>query len=138
MIGYRNDRYRSFGFTAAKLDDLLNWVPARLAGLMIALAAIATPGAKFGTALKVMFADARKHRSPNAGWPEGAMAGAIGVSLAGPRRYGQQVVDDEWIGRKGRARATAGDVRRALVVYSFACLINGGVIALFWAGMNFR
>jgi adenosylcobinamide-phosphate synthase len=138
MIGYRNDRYRSFGFTAAKLDDVLNWVPARIAGLLISLAAIAAPGANPLRALRVMVTDARKHRSPNAGWPEGAMAGAIGVALAGPRRYGSQVVDDEWIGGKGRARATAADMRKALVVYTFACIANGLVVLALWAGTRFH
>ncbi|MRG70888.1 cobalamin biosynthesis protein CobD [Alphaproteobacteria bacterium HT1-32] len=133
MIGYRNDRYRSFGFTAAKLDDLLNWVPARLSGLILVLAAIVTPGAHAGPAFRVMLRDAGKHRSPNAGWPEGAMAGALDVALAGPRRYGSQVVDDDWIGGKGRARATVRDLRRALVLYTFACVIHAALIAGLWA-----
>jgi adenosylcobinamide-phosphate synthase len=79
-------------------------------------------------ALKVMLRDAGKHRSPNAGWPEGAMAGALGLALAGPRRYPETVVDGSWIG-DGRARATETDINRALYLYAVACLINGLMVA---------
>ena len=75
-------------------------------------------------ALKVMLRDARRHRSMNAGWPEGAMAGALNLALAGPRRYAKQVVKDPWIG-DGTAQARVGDIRRALYLYAVACLING-------------
>ena len=89
MIGYRNARYLTFGFIAAKCDDLLNIVPARLTALLICVAA-ALRG--HGTrALTAMLRDGRHHASPNAGWPEAAMAGALGVWLAGPRRYSNRV-----------------------------------------------
>jgi len=133
MIGHLSPRYRSFGWAAARFDDLLNLVPARLSGTLIALAAAVTPQAggwhKGGTALRLMLRDAGKHRSPNAGWPEAAMAGALGLALAGPRRYADRLVEDPWIG-DGRARATPQDMRRALAVFVVACGVQAAVIAL--------
>jgi adenosylcobinamide-phosphate synthase len=112
MIGHRTERYLHFGRAAARLDDALNLVPARLSGLLIALAS----GAKAGAAFRAIRADARKHRSPNAGWPEAAMAGALGLKLAGPRTYPEETVDAPFIG-PGTPDAGAGDIRRALRVY---------------------
>ena len=129
MIGYRAPRYRAFGWAAARLDDLANLVPARLAGLFLACAAVSVPDANAWRGLRTMIEDAGKHRSPNAGWPEAAMAGALGLSLAGPRRYPGIVVDDPWIG-SGTARATARDVTRALSLFVGACVVNGVVVAV--------
>ena len=128
MIGHMTPKYRAFGMAAARMDDILNLIPARLAGLFVALAAAFAPTAHPGRAVKVMLRDASKHRSPNAGWPEGAMAGALDLALAGPRRYAKNVVSDPWIG-DGTARAGANDISRALYVYWVACLINGGWVA---------
>jgi adenosylcobinamide-phosphate synthase len=128
MVGHRSQRYRAFGWASARLDDAMNLVPARFAGLLIGAAAIAVPKASAGRGLRMMLRDASKHRSPNAGWPEAAMAGALGLSLAGPRRYPGLVVDDPWIG-EGTARATARDVARALYLFAVACVLNGCVVA---------
>lgn len=128
MIGYRTERHRAFGMTAARLDDVLNLIPARLSGLFIAIAALFTPTAHPGRALMTMLRDAGKHTSMNAGWPEGAMAGALDLALAGPRRYAAQVVDAPWIGR-GRARVTYDDVKRALYLYLVANLVAGMFVA---------
>jgi adenosylcobinamide-phosphate synthase len=128
MIGHTTPRYRAFGMVAARMDDIVNLIPARLSGLFIVIAALFAPHARPGRALKVMLRDAGKHRSLNAGWPEGAMAGAFGLALAGPRRYREHVADDPWIG-DGRARATPVDIRRGLYLYLVACLINGGWVA---------
>lgn len=92
MIGHRNARYEDFGKAAARLDDLVNLIPARLTGLLFALAS-GRPRA----ALRVMAQDARQHRSPNAGWPEAALAGALRVRLSGPRVYGDSVADEPWV-----------------------------------------
>ena len=127
MIGHLSPRYRSFGWAAARLDDHVNLVPARLAGALIAAAAALVPKAQAGPALRAMLRDAGKHRSPNAGWPEAAMAGALGLALAGPRRYADRVVEDPWIG-DGRARVTPADMQRALLVYVIACALQGGLI----------
>ncbi len=127
MIGHRTPRYLHFGRAAARLDDLLNLVPARLSGMLLAAAALATPAAHGPPAFRIMLRDARKHRSPNAGWPEAATAGALDLALAGPRRYHGQVVNDPWLG-DGRARATAADINRALRLYATACLIQAGLV----------
>jgi adenosylcobinamide-phosphate synthase len=128
MIGHRTPHYEQFGKAAARLDDALNYLPARLAGLIIAAAALFAPGARPLKAMSAMWQDAGKHRSVNAGWPEAAMAGALDLALAGPRRYPELVVNDPWIGG-GRARATHHDIRRALHLYAIACLIDAGLVA---------
>ena len=127
MIGYRTPRYLAFGMAAARLDDLLNFIPARLSGLMIVIGAAFVPAAKPMAALKIMRRDARKHRSPNAGWPEAAMAGALGLALAGPRRYPMLTVDDPWIG-DGSSEADTADIYRALAILRAACGINALVV----------
>lgn len=129
MIGHRNARFEAFGKVAARLDDAANFVPARLAGLLFVLAALALPGASTARAWKTMLRDARKHRSPNAGWQEAALAGALGLALAGPRQYGGQVVDDHWMG-DGRREMTADDLAQVLDLYLAAGgLAFAGVIA---------
>jgi adenosylcobinamide-phosphate synthase len=128
MIGHRNARYRAFGMTAARLDDVLNIIPARLTGLFLVMAALFAPTAHPMGALKAMLRDAGKHRSPNAGWSEAAMAGALDLALAGPRRYANTVVPDAWMGT-GTARAKIVDIDKALYLYVVALLINTGWVA---------
>ncbi|NQU61601.1 MAG: cobalamin biosynthesis protein CobD [Rhodospirillales bacterium] len=128
MIGYRSPKYRAFGMTAARLDDVLNLIPARLSGLFIVLASLFVPKAKPGAALKVMLRDSKFHQSPNAGWPEAAMAGALDLALAGPRRYANQTINEPWIG-DGNAQAGRKDISRALYLYAIACLINAMWVA---------
>ena len=133
MIGHRTPRHQQFGWASARLDDLLNLVPARLSGLLIAAAGLFAPGANPGKAISAMWRDARKHRSPNAGWPEAAMAGALGLALNGPRRYHNQLVMDAWMGSGGTPYASANDIRRALRLYVIACVIEGGILmAAIW------
>lgn len=115
MIGHRTERHHAFGWAAARLDDLVNLVPARLAAGLLALGAALIPWASAKRALTTMARDAGKHRSPNAGWPEAAMAGALGLSLGGPRQYTGDHADDPWIGSGSRAAAPA-DIRRALTI----------------------
>ncbi|MGZ5873428.1 MAG: adenosylcobinamide-phosphate synthase CbiB [Bradyrhizobium sp.] len=119
MIGHMSEHHRAFGWAAARLDDLVNLPASRLTGLMFIAAAALVPGASASSAWRAYRRDARLHRSPNAGWPEAAMAGALGLRLAGPRSYGGVVVDDHWMG-DGRAEATAGDIDRALTIYRVA------------------
>lgn len=128
MIGHRTPRYRDFGWAAARLDDLLNLAPARLSGLLIALVA-PVAGGSIVASLKTMRRDAPKHRSPNAGWPESAMAGALGLALAGPRRYGETVVDDPFLNAEGRMAATPDDIGRALRVLAGACAVECAIYA---------
>jgi adenosylcobinamide-phosphate synthase len=119
MIGHLTERHRAFGWAAARLDDLVNLPASRLTGLMFIAAAAVVPGASASSAWRAYRRDARHHRSPNAGWPEAAMAGALGLRLAGPRSYGGVVVDDHWMG-DGRAEATPSDIDRALMIYRVA------------------
>ncbi|MGN6311970.1 MAG: adenosylcobinamide-phosphate synthase CbiB [Xanthobacteraceae bacterium] len=128
MIGHRSDTYRDFGWASARLDDLVNLVPARLSALLLALAAPFARGS-IATALEAMWRDARKHRSPNAGWPESAMAGALGIKLAGPRRYAEGLVDDPWLNARGR-EANPADIRRALRMLVMACIVEFAIFAL--------
>lgn len=129
MVGYRNDKYRAFGWASARLDDVMNLIPARLAGLIIAVSALFSARGNPWRALVTMLRDARHHKSPNSGWPEAAMAGALGLALGGPRKYPGLVVDEKWIG-SGRARATFADIDRALHLFSAACLVDAGLVVL--------
>lgn len=116
MLGHRDTRYEYFGKAAARVDDALNWLPARLSALLFALAALFVPGASARGALRCAWRDAPRHRSMNAGWPEAAVAGAMGFALAGPRRYQGQSVDDAWMG-DGREALSAADVHGTLRLY---------------------
>ncbi|MBR1217470.1 cobalamin biosynthesis protein [Bradyrhizobium sp. U87765 SZCCT0131] len=129
MIGHRTARHEAFGWAAARLDDLVNLIPARFAGALVALAAPLAHGAA-GHAFRVMMRDAGEHRSPNAGWPEAAMAGALGLALAGPRRYATYSVDDAFLNADGRKDATATDIRRALRVMAGVCALQAMIYGM--------
>jgi adenosylcobinamide-phosphate synthase len=129
MIGHKNDRYLAFGWAAARLDDLVNLPASRLAALWLVLGALLTPGASARDAARAIWRDAGRHRSPNAGWPEAAMAGALGLKLAGPRVYGETLVADSFMG-SGRREADAADIRRALRLYRRACAIQAATLAV--------
>jgi adenosylcobinamide-phosphate synthase len=119
MIGHRSERYLDFGRAAARLDDLVNFIPARLSALLIASAALFLPAARPRAALRAAVRDAGAHASPNAGWPEAAMAGALAIKLGGPRVYAGREIKGAWLG-SGRAEASATDIRRALRLYIVA------------------
>jgi adenosylcobinamide-phosphate synthase len=127
-IGHLNPRYASFGWAAARLDDLVNLIPARLSGLLVAAVAPVARGTT-AAALRVIWRDAAKHRSPNAGWPESAMAGALGLALAGPRRYGERIVDDAFLNAGARKDATSDDIGSALKLLIAACLLQAAAYA---------
>lgn len=124
MIGYKTPRHSDFGWAAARIDDGANWIPARFTGLIIALMS-GTPN----TALLTMKRDASKHRSPNAGWPESAMAAALGVRLSGPRSYHDKQTDDPWLYAEGRD-VDGADVTRALAVFKRSMFCLAGLLAL--------
>jgi adenosylcobinamide-phosphate synthase len=124
MIGHLSQRHRDFGWAAARLDDVLNLLPARLAGCLIAGAAWIVRGSP-RQALEVMLRDAAIHRSPNAGWPEAAMAGALGIALGGPRVYAAGPVDEPFLNAPGRRDAGPGDIKRALRVMAAASVLHG-------------
>ncbi len=123
MIGHRTPRHERFGWFAARLDDWLNLPPSRLSALWLLLAALAHPRARVGPAWRAVWRDARRHRSPSAGWPEAAMAGALGLRIAGPRSYHGVLSTDGWMG-DGRAEAGPDDILRALELYRLACAIQ--------------
>jgi adenosylcobinamide-phosphate synthase len=131
MIGHRSARYRSFGWAAARFDDLINLVPARLSGALLSTAALFARDARPGRAFAVMLRDGRKHHSPNAGWPEAAIAGALGLALAGPRIYAEGEVHDPWLG-EGTPDATPADITRALHLYTLASLLLAGLVLGAW------
>jgi adenosylcobinamide-phosphate synthase len=122
MIGHIEEPWRDFGWAAARLDDVANLLPARLAGVLLCL------GGSGGW--RVMWRDCRRHASPNAGWPEAAMAGALEVRLAGPATYDGELSDKAWIGDGGSADAPA--IGRALAIYGRACAMLW-LIAAGWA-----
>ncbi|MHA1158117.1 MAG: adenosylcobinamide-phosphate synthase CbiB [Alphaproteobacteria bacterium] len=122
MIGHRSDRFAAFGWAAARLDDGFNIIPSRLTALLLCLAS-PLAGGSIGRTFTIMRRDAGTHRSPNAGWPEAAMAGALDVALAGPRRYGERLVDDPYLNQDGRMAAESGDIGRALKVF-----VGAGVV----------
>ncbi|MBV1887330.1 MAG: adenosylcobinamide-phosphate synthase CbiB, partial [Parvibaculaceae bacterium] len=137
MIGHRSERYEYFGKCAARLDDILNFLPARHSGEF--LSASASTFIHKLKARSLMLRDARKHLSMNAGWPEAGMAGALEVRLGGPRCYGNIQVEGAWLG-DGRDDLDASDIRRALRIYVRAgifCASISGLASAIWIGMVF-
>ena len=133
MIGYRNDRYEHFGKVAAQIDDLANWLPARLTAGIVALAALASRG--MASARKSLFtaiSDSGLHRSPNAGWPEAAVAGACNFALGGPRIYASGSVAQAYINASGKRDLDAGDIRTAISLINAACLVFAGLVLTCW------
>ncbi|MEL7449654.1 MAG: adenosylcobinamide-phosphate synthase CbiB [Pseudomonadota bacterium] len=123
MIGHRNARYEHFGKFAARIDDAANWAPARLTGFLLAVT-----GSNRDDAGRVMWRDARRHRSVNAGWPEAAMAGALGVRLSGPRRYGKTIADEPWL-NEDAPDPDAAAVDAGLALYVRAMLLLALLLA---------
>lgn len=124
MIGHRSERHEAFGWAAARIDDVANFIPARLTGFLFVMLA-----PRRSDALACMTRDARRHRSPNAGWPEAAMAGGLGVRLSGPRIYHGSVTSEPWL-NEGARDPRAGDIIEALTVYRRAMLLVAGVLAI--------
>jgi adenosylcobinamide-phosphate synthase len=128
MIGHRSPRHEAFGWAAARFDDMINLPASRLSALLFMIAAFFIPGASPKGAMNAVFRDARHHRSPNAGWPEAAMAGALGIALAGPRSYGGQRIEARFMGEGGRTELSYEDIGRAL---KLARIADGLLIGLF-------
>jgi adenosylcobinamide-phosphate synthase len=120
MIGHRTPRYEAFGWATARLDDLVNLPASRLAALLLTAAAALSKQNSASAAWRAVRRDAAQHRSPNAGHPEAAMAGALGLALAGPRVYDGVLIEDAIMGDGGRRNANAADIRRALALYRVA------------------
>ncbi|THV25036.1 adenosylcobinamide-phosphate synthase CbiB [Peteryoungia ipomoeae] len=121
MIGHKSDRYRAFGWAAARLDDVANWPAARLSALLIAAGALVSIGRSAARmSLSAALRDHGLHRSPNSGWPEAAMAGALDLQLAGPRIYAGERVSEPMMHAAGRAEATTADIERAVSIFHAA------------------
>ena len=124
MIGHRTPRHEAFGWAAARIDDVANLIPARLTALLFALLA-----ARPSVAMSCMMRDARDHRSTNAGWPEAAMAGALGVRLSGPRIYDGSMAEEPWL--NGQARdPRAADIDQGLKLYRRAMMLFAGLLLI--------
>ncbi|MBR0796430.1 cobalamin biosynthesis protein CobD [Bradyrhizobium jicamae] len=124
MIGHRTERHEAFGWAAARIDDVANFIPARFTGILFALL-----GARPSDAVACMARDAGRHRSINAGWPEAAMAGALGVRLSGPRIYHGSVSNEPWL-NEGARDPRAADIQQGLKLYRRAMLLLAGVLAM--------
>ena len=122
MIGHRTPRFEAFGWASARIDDVVNLIPARLTGLVFALVSTAPR-----RAVAVMWRDAGLHRSPNAGWPEAAMAAGLGVRLSGPRVYADRVAEEPWV-NAGAVDPTARDLQRGLALYVRAMFVLGAAL----------
>ena len=131
MIGHRNERHEAFGWAAARIDDVANFIPARLTALIFAFAGDLE---SLSRAMSCMLRDSRRHRSPNAGWPEAAMAGSLGVRLCGPRFYDGKLAAEPWLNGMGRDPAS-DDISRALEIYIRAMLIVAAVLAFLGVGL---
>ncbi|MGI9355015.1 MAG: adenosylcobinamide-phosphate synthase CbiB [Rhizobiaceae bacterium] len=137
MIGHRTERYEHFGKPAAKLDDLMNWIPARLSLLLVMLATATWYGVKRAFMVwTVTRNDARRHRSPNAGWPETAFASSLGLQLGGPRSYADHVVDGAVLNTAGRKNATAEDIDKALDLFGSVCFQLPVLAIILWFALG--
>jgi adenosylcobinamide-phosphate synthase len=134
MIGHRTPRHAAFGWSAARLDDLINLPASRLSALLLVVAALLLEDASARAAWRAVWRDAARHRSPNAGYPEAAMAGALGLALAGPRVYGGVPVEDAVMG-DGRRDAGAADIVRALALYRWADALLIALLAVLCAAL---
>lgn len=131
MIGYKSQKYLTFGWAAARLDDLVNLIGARLTGILFAGAASLTNPIAASRALATIWHDAKKHASPNAGWPEAAMAGALSIRLGGPRLYNGHIVDLPWMG-DGRKELHADDIHAALRLYNQTLILQIIIVFFCW------
>ncbi|MGK6315188.1 adenosylcobinamide-phosphate synthase CbiB [Neorhizobium sp. DT-125] len=130
MIGHRSPRHEAFGWAAARFDDLINLPASRLSALLFVTAAFFIDKASPRNAIRAVLRDAGHHRSPNAGWPEAAMAGALGIALAGPRSYGGQMIEARFMGEGGRTELTYEDIRQALKLARVADALLIGLFGL--------
>jgi len=131
MIGYKSQKYLTFGWAAARLDDLVNLIGARLTGLLFAGAASLTNPMAASRAFSTIWHDASKHASPNAGWPEAAVAGVLNIRLGGPRSYANREVNLPWMG-DGRKELRPADIQSALRLYNQALILLMIIIFFCW------
>ena len=129
MIAYRSEKYLHFGRVTAQIDDLANWLPARLSFGIIAFGAVFVSGLRSAkNSVSVVLRDAGLHRSPNAGWPEAAMAGAMDIALGGPRKYAHETVSQAFIHGSGKRDLSARDIETSLRFFRAACFVLWGLV----------
>ncbi len=129
MIGHKTVEHEDFGWASAKLDDVANWLPARISALLIAFAALISLGVEpFKNAIWTVLNNASLHRSPNAGWPETAMAGALGIVLSGPRTYNGKITHEPYLNPTGRLKLTHLDLEAASKLFWLACIIEAVIV----------
>ena len=126
MVGYKNDKYKNFGWAAAKLDDIANYIPSRITGMLISISSAIVSPSLFTCSLKTMFHDGRNHPSPNSGVPEAAMAGALGVRLGGPSSYWGIVVEKPYIGEEiqDRENLYLAATKKAITITKITSLLG--------------
>ncbi|MEO0327515.1 MAG: adenosylcobinamide-phosphate synthase CbiB [Pseudomonadota bacterium] len=131
MIGYKNEKYLYFGRAAARIDDLANWVPSRISAVLIAIGVATHKGfASAVVCIKTAYRDAGLHASPNAGWPESAMASACGLALGGPRVYPHGTVEQAYLNASGKRDLNAKDIDQSLKIFSRSCFVLWAIIFL--------
>ncbi|PHM38836.1 adenosylcobinamide-phosphate synthase CbiB [Xenorhabdus innexi] len=131
MVGYKTPRYQAIGMFSARMDDLANWLPARLGWLLLAMAA-KWQGLNFQQALRIGWRDRYQHSSPNSGWSEATMAGALGIRLGGPNVYFNQLVEKPWLG-DARREVTPDDIPRSVQIMKVASVMALLLFALFYS-----
>ncbi len=131
MIAYKNEKYLHFGRTTAIIDDLANWLPARISVFLIAAGSGVINGLKaMRNSVSVTLRDAGLHRSPNAGWPESAMAGGANIALGGPRQYANETVDQAFINAAGKRKLEVSDISKTLKIFSASCFAGWVIIGI--------
>lgn len=142
MVGYKTERHLHFGWASARLDDLVNWLPARLSVVLIALSVAITrlsgrKGAFRWPDWSMISQDARTHASPNAGWPEASYAYSLGIALGGPRVYPDHTVDAPFINDAGRKALKASDIRSGLALFRAVCATTLLIVVLIAVAIGF-
>ena len=130
MVGYRNDRYRHFGTASARWDDAMNWIPARLTGLLLILVALVKPGLSAPRAAAAIRRFAHLHPSPNSGIPESAVAGALGIELGGLNIYGGAASERARLGWPLRPRTQQDIVHAVRMLYGVSFIVMGGLLCV--------
>lgn len=130
MVGYRNDRYRHFGWASARWDDVMNWIPARLTGLLLILVALLQPGLSAKRAAAAIRRFAHLHPSPNSGIPESAVAGALGIELGGLNVYGGAASERARLGWPLRELAQQDIVCAVRMLYGVSFVVMGGLLCI--------
>lgn len=130
MVGYKNERFLYFGWASARFDDVLNYIPARITGLLITLYSLFEPSCSARQAFRSIMRFAHLHPSPNSGIPESAVAGAMGIQLGGTNRYGELLSERAKMGWPGRELERDDILRTNRICFGISLLLMGGMVCL--------